>query len=186
MQKYTYLILICAIFIFDRWTKELIVERLPYLTSVPVTDFLNIVHARNYGGAFGFLSQSPIGKYVLLFIPIAITVGLVVYLVAGRMPASLRTALCSVLGGAIGNLYDRLSFGYVIDFIDVYSKVTTGRHSMWPTRRSRSVLLAGSTCTSSPPRRMTENPAETRPTLFPGKKGRLRHHLRPAVQAHAE
>jgi signal peptidase II len=120
MQKYAYLILICAIFIFDRWTKELIVERLPYLTSVPVTDFLNIVHARNYGGAFGFLSESPIGKYVLLFIPIAITVGLVVYLVAGRMPASLRTALCAVLGGAIGNLYDRLSFGYVIDFIDVY------------------------------------------------------------------
>jgi len=120
MQSYAYLLIIPLIFAADRWTKALIVEHLRYLGSIEIAPFLSIVHARNYGGAFGFLSQHGASTYVFLVFPVIIIGGLIYYLLRYQHAAVVRLSLACILAGALGNMYDRLVDGYVTDFIDVY------------------------------------------------------------------
>ena len=120
MQRYAHLLIIPVVFLADRWTKGLIVEHMQYLSSIEVTSFLSIVHARNYGGAFGFLSQHSASAFIFLVFPIIIIAGLVYYLLRYRHPMLVNIALACILAGALGNIYDRLLYGYVTDFIDVY------------------------------------------------------------------
>ena len=120
MQRYAYLLIVPLVLIADRLTKALVVEQLAYLSSVDVGPFLSIVHARNYGGAFGFLSQHGAAAYIFLVLPFIIIVGLVYYLLRYQHPAAIKFSLACILAGALGNLYDRLCYGYVTDFIDVY------------------------------------------------------------------
>ncbi|MBP1731301.1 MAG: lipoprotein signal peptidase [Deltaproteobacteria bacterium] len=120
MQRYAHLLIIPVVFFGDRWTKILIVEHMQYLSSIEVTSFLSIVHARNYGGAFGFLSQHGASTIIFLVFPIVIIAGLIYYLLRYRHPLLVNIALACILAGALGNIYDRLLYGYVTDFIDVY------------------------------------------------------------------
>jgi signal peptidase II len=113
-----------GVFVLDQATKLLIRTQLGLRESIPVLDgFLNIVSARNPGAAFSFLADAPAGFRGPFFIAIsAIAIGAVLYAVA-RLPAEdrlMRLALGAVLGGALGNLLDRLLYGEVTDFIDVY------------------------------------------------------------------
>ena len=127
MQRYAYLLIIPGIFAADRWTKALIVEHLKYLGSIEIAPFFSIVHARNYGGAFGFLSQHGASTYIFLVFPIIIIAGLIYYLLRYQHPAAVQFSLACILAGAVGNMYDRLTDGYVTDFIDVYY-----RNLHWP------------------------------------------------------
>ena len=120
MQRYAYLLIVLLICAADRWTKAVIVERLPYLSSTDIAPFLSIVNARNYGGAFGFLSQHGAAAYIFLVFPIIIIAGLIYYLLRYQHAAAAKFSLACVLAGALGNLYDRLRYGYVTDFIDVW------------------------------------------------------------------
>ena len=122
MPSHAYLLIVLVIVVADRWTKALIVERLPYLSSTDITPYLSIVHARNYGGAFGFLSQHGAAAYIFLVLPIIIIVGLVYYLLRYQHTVAVKFSLTCILAGALGNMYDRLRYGYVTDFIDVYYK----------------------------------------------------------------
>lgn len=90
---------------------------------------LNLVLVHNTGAAFGFLNQAG-GWQNLLFVLIAVVVSTVIIVITARLgrrewPTAL--ALMLVLGGALGNLVDRVRLGYVVDFIDVYY-----RHWHWP------------------------------------------------------
>jgi signal peptidase II len=120
-----------AVFVLDQITKLAIVNRLALHDSIPVIDgFLNIVHARNPGAAFSFLAGAPPWFRSVFFPTITIVAVVVVVSVIRRLPPQdrlLRLALSGVLGGALGNLCDRLRYGEVIDFIDVYWR---GHH--WP------------------------------------------------------
>lgn len=127
MQRYAHLLIILPIFLLDRLTKALVEEHLPYLSSVKITSFLSIVNWRNKGGLFGLMSQHSAGQYVFLVIPLVIIGGLAYYVVAYKQPFWSRLSLTFVLSGALGNIYDRISYGYVIDFIDVFYN---GYH--WP------------------------------------------------------
>jgi signal peptidase II len=118
MQRYSYLLIIPAVFVLDRWTKILIGDHLAYLESIRVTTYLNIVHARNMGGAFGILSQHGAGRLVFLVVPLIIISGLAWYVLFKALPFLQRFSLTFVLAGAIGNIYDRIAYGYVVDFID--------------------------------------------------------------------
>ena len=118
MQRYSYLLIVPGVFALDRWTKILICDHLAYLESIRITLFLNIVHARNMGGAFGLLSQHPAGKYFFLVVPVVIIAGLIWYILFRSTPFPERLSLTFVLSGAIGNIYDRFTCGYVVDFID--------------------------------------------------------------------
>jgi len=110
------------VFFLDRWTKIVIFDRIPYLEDIKITSFFSIVHVRNYGGAFSLLSQHQLAKYVFTFFPLAISLVLVYILIRYTMTFFKTMSLLLILSGAIGNLYDRFSYGYVIDFLDFYYK----------------------------------------------------------------
>jgi signal peptidase II len=96
---------------------------------VIIPGFFQIVHTRNTGIAFGMLGgNGQLGQWLLVAFSLAV-MGVVISLLwaaskpAGREHWTLRAALGSVLGGAAGNLYDRIVFGSVTDFLDFYSGV---------------------------------------------------------------
>ncbi|MFW6010965.1 MAG: signal peptidase II [Desulfosalsimonas sp.] len=108
----------------DQISKWLILNTIPLYRHIEVIPGLfNIVHFRNPGGAFGFFASNS-GFYLsLVFLVVTIAaMGLIIYLYYELPPESRLPAagLALVFGGAAGNMIDRLRFGNVVDFIDVY------------------------------------------------------------------
>ena len=119
-----YFLLVAATLILDRWTKALIQSRFELNESANLVDgFFNITYVRNTGVAFGiFSSISSPAKSALLSVFTAIA-AIVVVVYSVRSPVRnrlLQAALGLILGGALGNLYDRLAYGYVVDFLEFY------------------------------------------------------------------
>ena len=116
-----YLGLSLLVIVLDQLTKLWILANFQYGDNVPVTSFFNLVYARNSGAAFSFLAGAG-GWQRFFFIGIALGASvLIVYLL--RKHAAERGfcfALSLILGGALGNLIDRVRFGYVVDFLDFY------------------------------------------------------------------
>jgi signal peptidase II len=111
--------------VLDQITKLLIMAKLPLYHSIPVIPgCFNLIHIRNPGGAFGFLAAGSPGLRNLLFIGVSIVaMGMLVYFYR-QIPNThrfLATALAMIFGGALGNLIDRIRFGEVVDFLDVYA-----------------------------------------------------------------
>jgi signal peptidase II len=115
----------------DQVTKLLVRTHLAVGESIPVVEgVLNVVYARNPGAAFSFLADAPAWFRGPFFIGITVIALIVVLYAIARLPTEdwlMRMALGGVLGGALGNLFDRLLFGQVTDFIDVY-----WRSHHWP------------------------------------------------------
>ncbi|WOE30820.1 MULTISPECIES: signal peptidase II [unclassified Acinetobacter] len=108
--------------ILDQWTKWIAVTHLHYAVSVPVLPCLNWTLLYNYGAAFSFLSDAG-GWQRYFFTTLAGLVSVVFVFWLMRMPKNLKvlpSAIALILGGAVGNLIDRISLGYVVDFIHVY------------------------------------------------------------------
>ncbi|MGE5093492.1 MAG: signal peptidase II [Betaproteobacteria bacterium] len=86
-----------------------------------VTPFFNLVLAHNAGAAFSFLAGAGgWQRWLFTIITVVISAALVVMLRRNARNALLCTAFALVLGGALGNLYDRLTLGYVVDFLDFH------------------------------------------------------------------
>jgi len=117
----SWLLISLVLIVLDQLTKLWIVGAFQYGESLPLTSFFNLVHARNSGAAFSFLAGAG-GWQRFFFIGIAFVASfLIVHLL--RKHAQERGfcfALSLILGGALGNLIDRVRFGYVIDFLDFY------------------------------------------------------------------
>ncbi|OPY78119.1 MAG: Lipoprotein signal peptidase [Syntrophorhabdus sp. PtaU1.Bin058] len=120
MRRYLIFLIVPLVFVLDRWTKLLIMERLNPGGSIHVTSFFSIVYAENYGGVFGLLSRYEFAKAAFTYLPLLIITVLVIVLVVSRMGFAKRFALTSILAGAVGNLYDRVLYGSVVDFLDFY------------------------------------------------------------------
>jgi signal peptidase II len=122
--RWPYFLLVVGTLALDRWTKAWILNRFDLNESVPVIDGLfNITYVRNTGVAFGILSSisSPVKSGLLsLFTAFAAIVVIVYSLRSPAQNRLLQTALALILGGAIGNLSDRLTYGYVVDFLEFY------------------------------------------------------------------
>lgn len=108
----------------DQAFKWAILNLLPLHEKIAVVPgLLNIVHYRNPGGAFGLFSAQSGFLTAVIFIVVTIAaLGLIIYLYF-RTPADMQllaAGLALVFGGAAGNLIDRLRFGNVVDFIDLY------------------------------------------------------------------
>lgn len=113
----------CLAFVLDRLTKMAVLQWMQVGESIEVVPgFFSLTFVRNPGAAFGFLARSgPWREVVLIGVAIAAALGLGWLLL--RMDASQtweRGAAAAVIGGALGNLYDRLRYREVIDFLDVY------------------------------------------------------------------
>jgi len=123
--KYTKLAAITALVVItDQVTKALVLHHFPLHHAVVVIDGLfNLIHVQNPGGAFGFLADQGVWVQRAVFIVASLAaLGLIGYLYhqAPATHALMATGLGLVFAGAIGNLIDRVRFGHVIDFLDVY------------------------------------------------------------------
>ena len=108
--------------VLDQLTKYLIVQRFQLYESIPLFPGLNLIYVHNTGAAFSFLQDAGgWQRWFFIFLSSAISVALVAWLRNLSVNRTwLAVALALVLGGAVGNLIDRIYLGYVIDFIDVY------------------------------------------------------------------
>jgi signal peptidase II len=116
-----YLWISAVVLVLDQASKLAVVRNLAYREEVTLLPFLNFVHARNTGAAFGFLSGFS-GWQNVLFVVIALVVSAMIVWWLWHLPKSDRlvaVAMALVLGGALGNVADRIMYGYVVDFIDV-------------------------------------------------------------------
>lgn len=106
----------------DQWTKQWASAELIYRVPVEVTRFFNLMLAHNPGAAFSFLADAG-GWQRWFFTAVALVVSVIMAVWLARLPADRRwlgTALGLILGGGLGNLWDRLAYGYVIDFISLH------------------------------------------------------------------
>jgi signal peptidase II len=113
-----------AVVLLDQATKALVRSMVPLGSSVEVVpNFMNLTHVRNTGAAFGFLNAVDF-PLKTVFIP-AVALAAVVWVAVhasglGRHQMLARVGLAFILGGAAGNLMDRVIVGSVVDFVDVY------------------------------------------------------------------
>jgi signal peptidase II len=113
-----FVVIAVCVFALDRLTKSLVSANVPFGTEVAVIDHLvGITNVHNSGAAFGF---APAFAIIFLTASMVVSIGLVVYVV--RNPGDLRTdvILGMILGGTLGNGFDRLAYGTVTDFINVH------------------------------------------------------------------
>lgn len=108
--------------ILDQWSKHAVLGTMDLYQSVQVLPFFNLTYVHNYGAAFSFLHSAG-GWQRWFFTVIAIVVSVLILWWLRQTPrhqVRLPVAFSFILGGAIGNAYDRLAHGYVIDFLDFY------------------------------------------------------------------
>ena len=110
-----------VILIADQVTKTLILQHYRLGDSTFITSFFNIVRAHNTGAAFSFLADgSGWQRWLFVGIGVVATVLIVWQLRKNPNEKMFCLSLSSILGGAIGNVVDRLQHGYVVDFLDFF------------------------------------------------------------------
>jgi len=107
-----------TVFVLDRVTKSLVAAQIPYGTEVPAIDHLvGITNVRNSGAAFGI---APAGAWLFLIASVAVAIGLVVYVARNPGTPWNDGVLGLILGGTLGNGYDRIVYGTVTDFVNFH------------------------------------------------------------------
>ena len=110
--------------VLDQASKLYIDEVFPLHYSLPIIkDFIDITHVRNSGAAFGILAGQVHSLRLLFFISITVTAIIVVFFLIRKLRDDqllLISSLSLIMGGAVGNLIDRVRLGEVIDFIDIH------------------------------------------------------------------
>src|SRR5688500_12458799 len=128
MKLWVSLVIALVVVVLDFVTKRWIETVLDYGEHVPLTSFFNLVLTYNAGAAFSFLSDA--GGWQRWFFTI-VSIGastLIIYLLRKHAAERLFCiALSLILGGALGNLWDRVTLGHVVDFLDFH---VAGYH--WP------------------------------------------------------
>lgn len=118
-----WMVIAAAIVAADQATKWAIVEWVPLYDRVPINGFMNLTHQKNEGAAFSFLANAG-GWQRWFFVVLASVVSGVIAVWIWRIRKEgqviLSIGLAFVLGGAIGNLIDRIRLGHVTDFIQVW------------------------------------------------------------------
>ncbi len=114
------------IFVLDRWTKRLVSARIPLYSHIQVIPgFFRLTHTENTGAAFSLFADSPSHWRTTMLITFSIVAMLVVSFLLWKQRYAVTLtgiALSLILGGAVGNLWDRIARGRVIDFLLVYVK----------------------------------------------------------------
>ena len=108
--------------LLDQWSKIAVVDAMNLYQSIQITSFFNLTYVHNYGAAFSFLYDAGgWQRYFLSAVAIIVSVVIVWWLKqAPKHQVMLPVAFSFILGGALGNVLDRMAHGYVIDFLDFY------------------------------------------------------------------
>jgi signal peptidase II len=142
LQPITF-VLAGLVVVADQVTKALVRAYVPLHSSLTVIqDLFDITHVQNTGAAFGILNSVdfPYKQGVIAIVATAALVSIAFY--AARLSPRQRLArfgLALILGGALGNLIDRLTIGYVVDFVDVYWR----EHHFWAFNVADSAITVG-------------------------------------------
>lgn len=128
-QKYLILFSLSGLVLcLDQLTKFLVHSRIPLnQKSELIPGFIDLVHAQNNGFAFGLLQKAPSALQNIFFVAVPVFALILIILIFIKLrddQMMSSVALTSILGGAIGNLIDRLQYGYVIDFLKIHWKGT--------------------------------------------------------------
>ncbi|MDB4138519.1 signal peptidase II [Methylophilaceae bacterium] len=106
------------ILILDQATKLIIASYIPYESYIEISSFFKLVNFHNTGAAFSFLHNAGgWQRYFLIFITLIAVVWIIFMLVKNKHIPIISLGLLLILGGALGNLIDRIRLGYVVDFI---------------------------------------------------------------------
>jgi signal peptidase II len=137
-----WLVIAAIIVLIDQITKITITRLFTYGESYSVTSFFNLVLAYNKGAAFSFLADhSGWQRYFFTGVAIAAVI-FILYLLKRHTGQRLFCwALALILGGAIGNLIDRVAYGHVIDFLDFY--IPNSRLPHWPAFNVADMAIVG-------------------------------------------
>jgi len=129
--RLAYALLTLSVLVLDQATKAMVVSRMNYFSTTPIVPGLfQITLVRNKGALFGLFQDLPDPFRSTLFtvVPVLAIVLMLVFQYRTTIhEAATQTGLALILGGAFGNLVDRLRLGYVVDFLDVF----VGEHH-WP------------------------------------------------------
>lgn len=113
-------LLALLVFLFDAGSKAAVHSWMPYGQAIPLTSFFNLVHARNPGAAFSFLADAGgWQRYFFIVLACVISVWLASEL-RKALPRLLALSYSLILGGALGNAFDRGLRGYVVDYLDFH------------------------------------------------------------------
>lgn len=128
MKLYFSLTLAVIILMMDLLTKRWVELNLVYGQQIMITEFFNLVLTYNAGAAFSFLSDaSGWQRWFLSAIAVLVSILIVYLLYKNTANRLFCLALSLILGGALGNLWDRIMLGHVVDFLDFH---LSGYH--WP------------------------------------------------------
>jgi signal peptidase II len=119
-MRFTWISII--ILVLDQWTKQAVVNSMQLYESIEIVPFFNFTYVHNYGAAFSILYDAGgWQRYFLSIIALGVS-GLILWWLKSttRHQLLLPVAFSFILGGALGNVYDRIMHGYVIDFLDLY------------------------------------------------------------------
>ena len=116
MKTLKILLIIISIFLLDRFTKVLVINNLTLGESLSVIDgFFNITYVNNHGAAFGIMD----GKVIFIVIISVLIFAYLIYEIRKDSHSKfITTSISFVIGGLLGNLFDRVVYGHVIDFFD--------------------------------------------------------------------
>lgn len=124
MKKWPWFLLSVLVIVIDQWSKYWAAATLIPYQPESIMPMMNFTLAYNSGAAFSFLSGTG-GWHRWFFAGFSILMSILLIIWLIRLPAQAKLqsfAVSLILGGAVGNLYDRAIFGHVIDFIDFYYK----------------------------------------------------------------
>jgi signal peptidase II len=122
--RVVYGLITLSVFTLDQWTKELITSRMSFLSSIAIVPGLfHLTLVTNRGALFGLFHDlpDPYRGAIFTIVPgLAILLILVFQYATNPADTLAQTGLSLILGGAVGNLVDRVRLGYVVDFLDVF------------------------------------------------------------------
>ena len=119
--RWRWLMLAAGIAFTDQGIKRWAAASLPQGASEPVTPFFNLVHVLNEGAAFSLLAGAGgWQRYLFMVLALVVSAGLVFLLLRGVDSRREAVGYSLVLGGALGNVVDRMVYGAVVDYLDFY------------------------------------------------------------------
>lgn len=121
-QVWMWYLLAVAVVLLDQLSKIWVSAHLTYGVPVTYTSFFNFTLLHNHGAAFSFLAdQGGWQRWFFALLALVVSITLVIWIARSAANNKLETfALSFILGGALGNLYDRIQLGHVVDFIVVH------------------------------------------------------------------